>query len=82
LQIYTSSEPQKQVLKHKYEGESKGFPSEIVYGKNACCKLTAAVESYKYHTKIRNQSNGTAPVTETAAVPKDSFDQARKKQQQ
>jgi hypothetical protein len=46
--------------------------------KNACCKWTAVVESYKYHTKMRNQSNGTAPVTETAAVQKDSFGPSQK----
>jgi hypothetical protein len=47
--------------------------------KNACCKLTAGVERYKYHTKIRNQSKGTAPVTETAAVQKDSFGPGQRK---
>jgi hypothetical protein len=45
-------------LKEKVED----FPV-IVNGKNAFCKLTAVVESYKYHTKITNQSKGTAPVT-------------------
>ncbi len=56
----------------------RDFPV-IVYGKNAFCKLTAVVESYKYHTKIRNPSNGTAPVTETAAVQKDSFGPSQQK---
>jgi hypothetical protein len=41
-------------------------------------KLTAVVERYKYHTNIRNQSTGTAPVTETTAVQKDSFESDQK----
>jgi hypothetical protein len=77
-----SSEPHKHKFKTlNLKEKVKDFPV-IVYEKNACCKLTAVVERYKYHTKIRNPSNGTAPVTETAAVPKDSFGPGQKKQQQ